>query len=483
MHLLLSTMGAPLLGALVVVLIPARRHALLKGAALFHAGAALLLSLAALAGFRPGASEFQLAERLDAAGAGGVTYAIGVDGLSLPLVLLTTLLSLVAVVASLGIRHRVKGYFAWLLLLEFALLGVFSAQNWSLFYMFWELTLIPLFFLIGVWGGERRGPASMSLFLYTLGGSLFMLLALLALYLHLHTFDMAEMIAARGALSPRLQLFAFLGIFISVAVKIPVFPLHGWQPLAYLEAPTPVSLLLAGVLAKMGGYGLMRVTHLLPLGAAQLLPVLVGLALASILYGAVLAYRQTDLKAMVAYSSLSHMGFVLLGVASLNTAGFVGASLQMLTHGITTAALFLLVGALHERTRERDIFAYGGLARVAPSFSALMALALLASMGLPGLAGFVSELHTLAGGVERWGLLVAPAAVATLITAATSLRVLGRLLLGPVNPRWVHLRDLGPRELGAAAPLAALMVALGVAPGPALALMAHTLQQMTAAFP
>lgn len=485
MHLLLLTLGAPLLGAIAVILLPARKVGLIKGVALFSATLALLLSLGLLRGFDATTPALQFVERLSSASDPATTYLLGVDGLSLPLVLLTTLLTFVALIASLGVQQRVKGYFAWFLLLELAILGVFEAQNWSLFYMFWEITLIPLFFLISIWGGENRGAASMSFFLYTLGGSIFMLVALIALHLHTptRTFDMTEMAAAKGGFSEGLQVLAFIGFFIGFAVKIPAFPLHGWLPLAHVEAPTPVSIMLSGVLLKMGGYGLMRVTGLLPLGAEKLLPVLCNLALINIVYGALAAFRQTDLKAMVAYSSINHMGFVLLGIASLNTAGFLGAGMQMLTHGIITGALFLLVGALYERTHTRNVADYGGLSRAVPAFTVLMSLTLLASMGLPGLAGFVSELHALIGAFARWRFLVVFAVAGVLITAAYSLRSIGKLFFGPYNPRWANLRDLGAREMIAAAPLGALIIGLGVAPGATIELMTATVRQMTTMFP
>jgi NADH-quinone oxidoreductase subunit M len=485
MHLLLLTLGAPLLGALAVVLLPARKAGAIKGVALLAVTAALLASLVLLRDFDRATPALQFVERVSSASEAGATYALGVDGLSAPLVLLTTLLSFVAVVASLHVHHRVKGYFAWFLLLEVAILGVFEAQDWSMFYMFWELTLIPLFSLISVWGGEDRGGAAMSFFVYTLAGSVFLLIALMAVHLHAPTrsFDMAELAAAHGALPARFQVLAFAGFFIGFAVKIPVFPLHGWLPLAHVEAPTPVSIMLSGVLLKMGGYGLMRATGLLPAGAAELFPLLGDLALVSIVYGALSAFRQTDLKAMVAYSSINHMGFVLLGIACLNTTGFIGAGMQMLTHGVITGALFLLVGALYERTHTREIDEYGGLARVAPGFAVLLSVTLLASMGLPGLAGFVSELHALLGGFGRFHAVTGVAVVGVLVTAAYSLRSIGKLLFGPVSPRCAHLGDVGARELVAVAPLGVLMVGLGIAPGAALDLLAITAGQMTSMFP
>jgi NADH-quinone oxidoreductase subunit M len=416
----------------------------------------------------------------------GMTYALGVDGLSFPLLLLTGLLGVVAAIASLGINERVKAYFAWFLLLEFAILGVFVAQDWFLFYVFWEISLVPMFFLIGLWGSVRRDAAAMSFFLYTLAGSIFMLLGIIAVYLRAdpHTFDMQELMLARvqDGWDQAFQILPFLAFFLGFAVKIPVFPLHGWLPLAHVEAPTPVSIILSGLLLKMGAYGLLRVSGLLPLGLEWFAPVLMILGLVNIMYGALLAWRQTDLKAIVAFSSIDHMGFVLLGIAALNAVGFSGALMMMLTHGIITGALFFLVGVIYDRAHTRDLTEFGGLMSRVPSFSILMSLALLASMGLPGLAQFVSEFHVLLGAFQRWGLWVLVAGVGILITAAYSLRIIARMIMGPLNPRWADLKDINRRELVAAVPLAVLMIALGLFPSLALGLMDTTLTEMAAVF-
>jgi NADH-quinone oxidoreductase subunit M len=392
---------------------------------------------------------------------------------------------LVALLASLRVTHRVKGYFAWLLFLEFAVLGVFTSLSWSLFYVFWELTLVPLFFLVSIWGEKNRAAASMSFFLYTLAGSVFMLIAILALHLALpeHSFGMVEMARASSGVGRATQILLFLGFFAGIAVKMPVFPLHGWQPLAYVEAKTPVSMVFSAVLAKMGAYGLLRLCVLLPKGAASLVPLLLLLGFINIIYGALLAFRQPDLKAMVAYSSMSHMGFVVIGVASLNMEGLMGATMQMFTHGLTSSALFLLVGALYERAHTRDLRDFGGLATITPKFFVLMSIALLGSMGLPGLAGFVSELHTLIGTFERHGYLSGIATIGILVTAGYSLRTIARLFFGPPNNRWHSLRDLRTIEVVAAAPLAILIIALGMMPYAALSILNSTVSHMATLFP
>jgi len=364
------------------------------------------------------------------------------------------------------------------------MLGVFTSQDWFLFYVFFEIGLVPMFFLIGMWGSERRDTAAMSFFLYTLSGSILILLGIIAIYLNAepNTFDMRELQAQAGDWTRSFQIAPFLAFFVGFAVKVPAFPLHGWLPLAHVEAPTPVSIVLSAVLLKMGVYGLLRVSGTLPLGFEWFAPALMGIALVTIIYGALLAWRQTDLKAMIAYSSINHMGFCLMGIAALNSTGFTGATLQMVTHGIITGALFLLVGAIYERTHVRDVNAFGGLAARAPLFAVLMSLGLLASMGLPGLAQFVSEFHALVGAYERFGLYIIFATVGVLIAAAYSLRAIGKMFLGPLNPRWSALADLRGRELVAAAPLAVLMVALGFYPSLLIDLMDTTLTQMAAPF-
>ena len=482
--LLLLTTLIPLLGAIIIVFIPSRLSRLIPRVALVHAGLACLFSWGLIPKFDRTTSALQFVTPFPWSPDANAGAALGVDGLSFPMVLLTTLVVFVALLAS-RVVHRIKSYFAWFLFLEFAILGVFSSLSWSLFYVFWEITLVPLFFLVSIWGGKNRIAASMSFFLYTLGGSIFMLVALLALHLHVpdHSFGMAEMARTGATLGPRLQKLLFIGFFVGLAVKIAAFPLHGWLPLVYVEAPTPVSMVLSGVLAKMGAYGLLRLAAVFPLAAQALVPLLFAIGAINIVYGALLAFRQPDLKAMVAYSSISHMGFVLIGVASLNTEGLTGATLQMFTHGLTSSALFLLVGSLYERTHTRDVRDFGGLAFVTPKFFVAMSIALLGSMGLPGLAGFVSELHALIGTFERYGFLSGIVTFGVLVTAGYSLRTLGRLFFGPPNVRWHELRDLRTVEVIAAAPLCMLIIALGMIPHAALALIDSTVAHMATLFP
>jgi len=471
----------PIVGVVVVMLLPRSRAELAKGVALAVAGGTLVLSWGLLATFDRSSSERQFTEQVPWIPELGMTYALGVDGLSFPLILLTTLLTVVSLIASLKVDQSPKAYFAWMLLLEFAVLGVFVARDWFLFYVFWEIALVPMFFLIGMWGGPKKERATLTFFMYTLGGSIFMLLGIFAVYLTAEprTFDMTALEAASGEWTRAFQIAPFLAFFVGFAVKIPVFPLHGWLPLAHVQAPTPVSIMLSGILLKLGAYGLLRVADTLPLGLQAALPALFVLALVNILYGAFLAFRQTDLKAIVAFSSISHMGFVLLGIAALNVTGVSGAMFMMLAHGIITGGLFLLVGIIYDRTKTMDLGQLSGLRTQVPVYTSLIMLALLASMGMPGLAQFVGEFQTLLGGFERWGLFVLFASLGILVTATFTLRVITGMFTGELDTRWQGIRDLDGRELAAALPLAVLTVVLGIFPSLALSLSDATIRAMT----
>lgn len=470
----------PLLGALAILFMPKDQTRNIQMIALTFSGLSFALACSLLFSFNYTTGGLQFAEHLPWVPEMGMTYSLALDGISLPMVLLTTLITPCCIIASLNMTDRVKAYFAWFMLLETAVLGVFTAQDWFLFYMFWEITLVPMFFLIGVWGGERRGPASLSFFLYTLGGSIFMLLGIVAAYVNStsHSFDMTVLMQSSAGWNAELQALVFFGFFLGMAVKIPAFPLHGWLPLAHVEAPVPVSMFLSAILLKMGAYGLIRAGVLLPLGLEWFLPILLALGLVNIVYGALMAWRQTDLKAMVAFSSISHMGFVLLGISAMTITGLTGAVMQMVTHGIITAALFFLIGVLYDQARTRDITEFSGLSRQIPYYGVLMSIALLASMGLPGLAGFISEFHAILGAFERWGLYVAIASIGVLVTAAYSLRTIGRMFTGTFDPRWSHLKDITPLQMIAAVPLVFLVVAIGIFPSPALNIVNPTVAQI-----
>jgi NADH-quinone oxidoreductase subunit M len=362
---------------------------------------------------------------------------------------------------------------AWLLALETAVLGTFLAADWSLFYMFWELTMLPVFFLIGAWGGRERERAGMTFFLYTLGGSVFMLVAMVSVSVAAHekTFAMADLAAAGARLPLPVQLAALIGFFIAFAVKIPAFPLHGWLPPTYVEAPMPVTILLSALLSKMGAYGLLRLVPMFPDAFPLLQPFLLVAGTANVVYGALLALRQTDLKALVAYSSLSHMGFVLIGVSTGNASGFMGAALMMVCHGLIIGGLFVLVGLLEARTGTRDLRDLAGLSRPAPVFSLLFGLLLFGAIGTPGLGGFVAELLTMIGAYERWGGGALIAAGGTLIGVTCLLRTFGSMLLGPAPVRWWTLPDLRRSEVLLVVPLVGLLIGVGLMPNLLMSLL------------
>jgi NADH-quinone oxidoreductase subunit M len=356
------------------------------------------------------------------------------------------------------------------------------AQDWALFYTFWEVTLIPLFFLIGRWGGKRRHAASLNFVLYTMGGSVFMLISLLAISEYDLEYEgtlMTSMHQMAKDMPWQEQVLVLLGFLIGFGVKLPIFPLHGWLPLAHVEAPSPISILLSGILLKMGAYGLIRVMVMLPEAAYILQPVLVFLALFGMLYGALLAWRQTDLKAMVAYSSVSHMGVVLLGISTLTEIGFTGAVLQMTAHGLIAGALFLLVGLLYERTHTRNIQDYSSLVQIMPRFTLLMTLVLLASMGLPGTIGFIAEFHTLIAGFQQWGVLMVFFGMGMLITATYCIRTVGVLFTGPVRSAMQAIPDLQSAGLLAAWILVAGIVFFGLLPEALIKLSSATVSDLS----
>lgn len=471
----------PVIGAALVAVLPSRRGQLLWRTALAISLAAFAYALGLAAAFDASDPGIQLAESRPWNVRLGTAFALGVDGISLAMVLLAALLSLVAILVSRRMESGAKLYFVLVLLLESAMFGVFTARDWSLFYVFWEATLLPLFFLIDRLGGANRQRAALNFFLYTLGGSVFMLVALLFLYDAApgHSFAMADMAEGGRSLPLPTQLLIFAGLFIGFGVKMPVFPLHGWLPLAHVEAPSPVSILLSGVLLKMGAYGLIRAAETLPAALLASQDWLAVLAFASLLYGGILAWRQQDLKAMVAYSSISHMGVVLLGIATLNVTGLTGAVLQMVAHGLTAAALFLLVGLLYQRTHSRELADYGSLRGAAPRFAFFLAFFLLAAIGLPGSAGFIAELHALVGGFVRWGGWLVIVSLGVLIGAAYGLRVLDRLC---GKGETMAIADMTRTETTGALLLAAGVLALGVWPQPLITLVAGSVGQLALLF-
>ena len=474
----------PLLGAALVILMPVRARAAIRLAAILTTAASLGLALTITAGFDPTVPGIQFYESHEWNPRLGSSFALGLDGLSVPMLVLATLLFLVAVLASGTIRERIKGYYLLLLLLESALIGVFTARDWSLFYVFWELTLIPLFFLIDRWGGKNRHRAALNFVLYTMGGSVFLLIALLALYdiTPGHSFDMTTLEQVGRSLPAGTQVALLLGLLIGFGVKMPVVPLHGWLPLAHVEAPSPVSILLSGILLKMGAYGVLRAAGLLPQGLAILAPWLATLAGVSVLYGAVLAWRSSDIKTMIAYSSISHMGIVLFAIATLTNTGFTGAVMQMVAHGLVAGMLFLAAGLVYERAHSRDPAVIGNLTQRAPQLAFLVAFAFLAAIGLPSTAGFVSEVHALLAGFERYGAWVTVFGVSILASASYAVRTVGQLVTGTANMNAARLPDLSRAEMIAATLLATGIMLLGIWPTPLLRLVHGSVAGLTGLF-
>ena len=473
----------PLIGSLALMLVPKEKIQAVRIVAVIASGAAFIASLWLWANFNTGTYEFQYMEKLSWVPSFNIQYLMGVDGLSLVLVVLTTLLTLLAVIASFNIENRVKEYFFFFLLLETGMIGVFLALDMFLFYVFWELTLVPMYFLIGIWGGPKKEYAAIKFFLFTLFGSVFMLISLLALYFNTspHTFEYAEILRQSPNLALNLQMWIFLGLYLGFAVKVPAFPFHTWLPLAHVEAPTAVSVILAGVLLKMGTYGLLRFSFaLLPMATQKLAYVIAIIAAINIVYGAFCSLAQTDIKRMIAYSSVNHMGYALLGMASLNVIGYTGAVLQMINHGIITGALFLLVGVLYDRAHTRDVNAFGGLGSKLPVYTGIMTLACFASLGLPLLSGFVSEFLCFLGSfqVVQYRYIVLVSLLGILITAAFFLVMIKKVFLGEFNSKWEKLTDMDARELVAVVPLCLLMVLFGILPSLLLSPLNVTLSHL-----
>lgn len=455
----------PLLGVLGCSLLPKDKGHLARWIALVVTAADLALAVLMVARF-DAAGGMQFVEKVPWVPQVGIDYFMAVDGISMPLVALSALLTMLSVLASWKIEKKPAFYFAMMLLLEVGMNGVFSALDFVLFYVFWELVLVPMYFLIAQWGGPRREYAAIKFFLYTLLGSVFMLVGIVILYLQLGTFDMVELAAKGSTLAASLQWWLFGLFFLGFAVKVPVFPLHTWLPDAHVEAPTAGSVLLAGVLLKMGTYGFIRVSlPVLPDAFASWQWFLAAIAMVSIVYGAAVAFAQADVKKLVAYSSVSHMGFAMLGIASGTAAGLAGAMAVNVSHGLITGMLFLLVGMVYDRTHTRQISDLSGLANQIPVIAGLLAFASFASMGLPGLSGFVGEFLSLLGAwesatVPAWMVIVS--AVGVLLGAAYMLWMLQRVAFGEPSAAIADHPDSSGRELLTVAPLIVLIVIIGM---------------------
>lgn len=466
-----------MIGALVLLLIPRDLTQGLFKTALLFTTLTFIWSLKVLWHFDPAKGEMQFEERLSWIPTYGIEYLLGIDGISLFLVLLTTLLGPIVILASWTIFKKVKEYLIFMLLLETGMIGTFLALDLFLFYVFWEVMLIPMYFLIGVWGGPRRVYAATKFILYTMSGSLLMLVAIIYLatrnsqVTQLLTFDLLKIYNLQ--LPYEEQIWLFLAFALAFAIKVPLFPFHTWLPDAHVEAPTAGSVILAGVLLKMGTYGFLRFAiPLFPDATLAAAPFIIALAVVGIIYGALVAMMQADIKRLVAYSSVSHLGFVMLGLFVLNLQGVQGAIYQMLSHGLSTGALFLIVGMIYDRRHTRMIDDFGGLWKQLPIFSAFFLVVILSSIGLPGLNGFIGEFLILLGAFKTVPFWTAGAATGVVLSAIYMLWMFRRVVLGPLNnPENQKLKDIGVREIILLVPIIILIVFMGIYPRPFLSRM------------
>ncbi|GBE16069.1 NADH-quinone oxidoreductase subunit M [bacterium BMS3Abin14] len=477
----------PAVGALLLaLLVPGKKVNLIRNTALVIAVADFLVSMVLLAQYNVGQSGFQFVERARWIPGLGISYIMGVDGISLLLALLTTLLGVIAILSSFSaIKDRVKEYMVAFLVLQSAMLGVFFALDLVLFYVFWEIELIPMALIIGVWGGQRRIYAAVKFFLYTLIGSLFMLIGFLLIYFSYHsatgvyTFDVIRLLTSN--IPRNVQMWAFWGLFLGFAIKVPLFPFHTWLPDAHVEAPTAGSVILAGVLLKMGTYGFVRFSlPILPDAAIRAIPVVLALSVIGIIYGALVAWVQPDAKKLVAYSSVSHLGFVMLGIFTLSFQGLQGGILQMINHGLSTGALFLLVGIIYERRHTRLLDDFGGLASVMPVYAAILGIATFSSIGLPGLNGFVGEFLILLGAFKS-GLFVFGVLASTgiILGAVYMLHMYKKIMFGEITHEENRkLLDINMREIATLAPLVVLMFWVGIYPKPFLKIIEPAAKQV-----
>ena len=469
MTLLNLVLALPLVGFLAVLLMPREKPQVIRGVALAVALLTFVLSIGLATGLRSDSPGAQFSTDVIWIPSPEIHYHVGIDGLSLWLVLLSAFLTPICVLISWrSIDKRVKEFFAFLLLLEFGLIGVFVALDLFLFYTFWEISLVPMYFLIGIWGHDRRIYAAVKFFLYTMAGSALMLVAIIYLYNRAGTFDYTAILgmftSGRLSFSSSEQLLLFLAFFIAFAIKVPIFPLHTWLPDAHVEAPTAGSVMLASVMLKMGTYGLVRYClPMFPEASRTCAPWIVVLAIIGIIYGALVAMVQPNMKKLVAYSSVSHLGFVVLGIFSFTQLGLDGAVYQMLNHGISTGALFVLVGLLYERRHSLEIADYGGVATPAPWLSTIFLITTLASIGLPMLNNFVGEYLVLQGAAQanfRWAVY---AAIGVILSACYMLWLYQRVFYGDTPGEVAsHMHDLNRREWAALVPLIAMMVWMGV---------------------
>jgi len=485
----------PLMGVLVLLFLKGEQKTAARWTALVTSLLTFGLSLWVLSMFIASNPDLQLVAKYNWITVAGwnIQYHLGIDGLSILLVLLTAFLTPISILSTwTAVEERVKDFMIFFLLLEVGMMGVFLAQDLFLFYVFWEFTLVPMYFLIGIWGGPRRIYAAVKFFLYTMAGSILMLLAILWLGIYGQTFSVPDLISQHN-IPAGIQWWLFLAFTAAFAIKVPMWPLHSWLPDAHVEAPTAGSVILAGVLLKMGTYGFLRFNlQLFPQASIKAAPWIALFAAIGIIYGAAVSYAQSDVKKLVAYSSVSHLGFVMLGLFALNAQGIAGGILQMINHGLSTGALFLLVGMIYEQTHTREIKVYGGLWKITPVFGTIMLIVSLSSMGLPGLNGFVGEFAILLGAFGSKAIgspwYAGVSALGVIMAAVYILYMFQKMFLGPqgeiveeVKKHGHALRDLNWREIATVAPLLIFIFWIGLYPAPFFNLIAPAVDKLVAA--
>src|SRR5438105_2804968 len=479
---LTATTFLPIAGAVLILLFRSDRFA--RWVALATTLATVAVSAPLYLYFDKASSDLQFVESRNWIPSLNIAYGMGVDGISLPFIFLATLLSVLCIGGSwTAVQSRVREFYAALLVAETAMIGLFAASNLFLFFVFWELMLVPMFLLIGVWGGPGRVYAAVKFLIFTLSGSVLMLVGVIAIYRTCGTLDFRALTLARADLQPEQQAWLFAAFLAAFAVKVPMFPLHTWLPNAHTEAPTAGSVILAGILLKMGAYGFLRISiPILPQGVQLFLKPMLILSAVAIVWGAYVTLVQTDVKRLIAFSSVSHMGFVTLGIFTLDRSGVEGAILQMINHGIISAALFLCVGMIYERTHTREIKDYGGVAKAAPVYSTLLALFCLAAAGTPGLNSFIGEFLIIGGAFKTQVWLGVMAVWGVALGTTYIVWLYYRVAMGKMNPSLVGLRlELNAREVATLAPLAVLAIGLGLHPEYVLSYLRASVAQLLAA--